>query len=64
MEKTEIGAIIKNLHLQGMTASEIHDDMLKTLAESVPSYATVTRWTREFKRGRDSVEDDPRSRRP
>ena len=64
MEKTEIGAIIKYLHLQGMTASEIHDDMLKTLAESAPSYATVTRWTREFKRGRDSVEDDPRSGRP
>ena len=46
MEKTEIHAIIKYLHLKGMTASEIHDDMLETLAESAPSYATVTRWIR------------------
>ena len=64
MEKTDICAVIKYLHLKGMTASEIHDDMLTTLAESAPSYATVTRWIREFKRGRDSVEDDPRSGQP
>ena len=64
MEKTEIRAVIKYLHLKGMTASEIHDDMLRTLAESAPSYATVTCWIREFKHGRDSVEDDPRSGRP
>ena len=64
MEKTEIRAIIKYLHLKGMTASEIRDDMLGTLAESAPSYATVTRWIREFKCGRVRVEDDPRSGRP
>ena len=64
MEKTEIRAIIKYLHLKGMTASEICDDILGTLAESAPSYATVTRWIREFKRGRVRVEDDPRSGRP
>ena len=62
--ETEICAVIKYLHLKGMTASEIHDDMLRTLAESAPSYATVTRWIREFQRGRDSVEDNPRSGRP
>ena len=43
MEKTEIRAIIKYLHLKGMTASEIRDDILETLAESAPSYGTVTR---------------------
>ena len=64
MEKTEICAIIKYLHLKGMTASEICDDILGTLAESAPSYATVTRWIREFKRGRVRVEDDLRSGRP
>ena len=47
-----------------MTASKIGDDMLETLAESAPSYATVSRWIREFKRGRVRVEDDPRSGRP
>ena len=64
MEKTEIRAIIKYPHLKGMTASEIHNDMLGTLAESAPSYATVTPWPREFKRGRVRVKDDPRSGRP
>ena len=64
MKKTEIHSIIKYLHLKGMTASEIRDDMLGTLAESAPSYATVTRWIREFKHGRVRVEDDPRSGRP
>ena len=64
MKKTKIRAIIKYLHLKGMTASEIRDDMLGTLAENAPSYATVTRWIREFKRGRVRVEDDPRSGRP
>ena len=47
-----------------MTASEIRDGMLGTLAESAPSYATVTRWIKEFKRGRIRVEDDPRSGQP
>ena len=64
MEKTEIRVIIKYLHLKGMTASKIRDDVLGILAESAPSYATVTRWIREFKRGRVRVEDDPRSGRP
>ena len=64
MEKTEIHTIIKYLHLKGMTASEIRDNMLGTLAESAPSYATVTRRIRKFKRGRVRVEDDPRSGRP
>ena len=64
MEKTEIRAIIKYLHLKGMTALEIHDDMLRTLAESAPSYATVTRCIREFKHGRVSLEDNSMSGRP
>ena len=38
-----------------MIASEIHDDMLRTLAESIFLCATVTCWIREFKHGRDSV---------
>ena len=61
MEKTEIRAIIKYLHLKSMTALEIYDDMLRTLAESSLSYATITHWIGEFKHGRVSVEDNPRS---
>ena len=50
-----------------MTPKEIHDDMVQTLAEDSPSYATVKKWAAEFKQGRVSirvVEDDPRSGRP
>ena len=62
--KNEICAVIKYLHLIGMAAAEIHDVMLGTLTESAPSHATVTSWIRNLKRGRDNVEDDPRSGRP
>jgi len=43
---------------------EIHERMVNVYGTDVPSYATVTRWAKEFKRGRDSLEDDPRSGRP
>ena len=47
-----------------MFPSDINEDMVKTLADTAPSYATVKRWVNEFKRGRASVEDDPRAGRP
>ena len=38
--------------------------MANVLGESAPSYATVTNWIAEFKRGRTSIQDGPRSGRP
>ncbi|XP_029634921.1 protein GVQW3-like [Octopus sinensis] len=64
MEKTEYHAVLKYLHLKGMTPSEIHENMVRTLTDNAPSYATVKRWVNEFKRGRESVEVDPRPGRP
>ncbi|XP_029641057.1 protein GVQW3-like [Octopus sinensis] len=64
MEKTEYRAVIKYLHLKGMAPSEIHEDMLRSLTDNAPSYATVKRWVNEFQHGRESVEDDPRPGRP
>ena len=57
-------AVIKYLHLKGMSPQEIHDDMNGTLGDDCPSYATIKNWAAEFKRGRTSTKDEPRSGRP
>lgn len=45
-------------------AKEIHEGMVTETAEDSFSYATVKTWAAEFKRARDTIEDDPRSSRP
>ena len=57
----EYRAVIKFFVLEGLSATEIHTKMVKVLKESAPSFPTVHRWVLEFKRGRTSVEDEPRS---
>ncbi|XP_029634578.1 protein GVQW3-like [Octopus sinensis] len=47
-----------------MAPSEIHEDMVRTLTDNAPSYATVKRWVNKFQRGRGSLEDDPTPGRP
>lgn len=64
MEKIEIRAVIKYFVKKGLSATDIHADMKNTLGEAAPSFSTVAKWTSEFKRGRQSVEDDHRSGRP
>ena len=64
MEKLEIRGVIKNFCKKGMPPKEIHEDLMETLGKESPSYSTVKKWAAEFKRGRESVEDDGRSGRP
>lgn len=64
MDKNEKRAVIKYLHLKGLTQNEIATDMKKVLGDNAPSQATVYRWVAEFQRGRQSTEDEHRSGRP
>ena len=60
MDKIGERAVIQYFHKKGLTPNDIHNDMVATLGKDAPSYATVKRWVAEFKRGRQSLEDDPR----
>ena len=64
MDKFEKRAVIKYLFLKEMPGKTIHDDMLATLGDNAPAYSVVKSWLAEFKRGRNSVEDEHRSGRP
>lgn len=43
---------------------QCHESLASTFGESAPSLETVRRWFKEFQRGRQSFEDEPRSGRP
>ena len=60
MEKVQIRAVIKYFCKKGMPPKEIHEDFMETLGKESASYTccTVKKWAAEFKRGRESFEDD------
>lgn len=64
ISKCEYRAVIKFLTLEKRSANNIYERLTNVYGDSAPSYATVTRWVAEFKRGRTSLEDDPRAGRP
>nr|CAP20021.1 transposase [Eriphia verrucosa] len=64
MEKVEHRAVMKFLTKEGNNAKEIYECMVAVYTDTAPSYATVARWNKEFRHGRESLEDDPRPGRP
>ena len=62
-QNIEFRAVIKFLTKEGTKAKEIHRHMADVYGDSSPKYSTVAKWSAELKRGRDSLEDDPRSGR-
>lgn len=64
MNEIEYRAVIKFFCKDGRNAIYIFNYISKVYGESAPSYATVTRWVKLFKSGRESLEDDNRSGRP
>ena len=47
-----------------MSAKEIYGDLVEIFGKETPSYSTVKKWVAEFRRWRESIEDDERSGRP
>jgi histone-lysine N-methyltransferase SETMAR len=64
MDKIEYRAVIKFLVKEGLTPKKINSKFRKVCGDSSPSFSTIKKWAAEFKRGRTSLEDDPREGRP
>ena len=64
MEQSEFRVLIKHYYLRGKTAKETKEKLDKYYGNSAPSNTTVKRWMQEFKFGRTSTNDEPRSGRP
>lgn len=64
METIEHRAVIKFLTLQGKQADAILNEMTSVYGTEAPSLRTIQKWVSLFKRGRTSLEDDPREGRP
>jgi hypothetical protein len=47
-----------------LTPNEIHSKFIKVYGDSSPLFSTIKKWAAEFKRGRTSLEVDPREGRP
>ena len=62
--KIRYHAVIEFLTLENVPPQQIHNRMTVVYGECAPSYATVKRWAVEFRQGRISLEDGPRSGRP
>ena len=62
--KIRYRAVIEFLTLESKQPAEIFERLTRAYGDSAPSYATVKRWNLEFRRGRQSLEDDPRPGRP
>ncbi|XP_067663365.1 protein GVQW3-like [Haliotis asinina] len=64
MDNVEYRGVIKFLVLEGNRTKQVEEQLTAVYKESSPSAATIKRWVKEFQRGRESLDDDPRPGRP
>jgi transposase len=63
MKKIERQTLINYFHIKELLPTELKAQLAATLGESASSFTTVKTWFAEFKRGRTSTHDAPRSGR-
>jgi transposase len=63
MDEIEYRAVIKFV-VKGLTSNEIHSKFIKVYGDSSSSFSTIEKWDAKFKRGRTTLEYDPRKGRP
>jgi transposase len=64
MGKIEYRAVIKFFLKEGLTPNVIHSKFIKVYEDCSPSFSTIKKWAAEFKRGRTSLQHDPRKGHP
>lgn len=64
MDKLEYRAVIKFLTKEGKSPTEINARLHAVYGTNAPSFSTVKVWARNFKYGRETLDEDPRSGRP
>lgn len=64
LESRDFRAMLFLHFMEGKTAKESHEILSEVFSDQAPSYATAKNWFCNFRRGRESLEDDPRSGRP
>ncbi|XP_063394736.1 histone-lysine N-methyltransferase SETMAR-like [Cydia fagiglandana] len=64
LTKLEHQCVIRFSTKPGKNKKTIKVEMDCVYRESAPSLSTIQKWSSEFKRGRESIEDDPRPGRP
>ena len=64
LERRDYRAMIYYDFRRGLSQEECLKLLLETFSYAAPSRATVFRWFAEFRRGRESLQDDPHPGRP
>ena len=64
MSKVEYRAVIKFLSKEGLATAAIKQHLDGVYGEASPLYSTVKEWAKQFRLGRDNVEDEPREGQP
>ena len=62
--KTEQRAYVKIHTLLQVSSTYIHKDLIEVYNDRTLPYSTIVDWTRRFREGRESIEDNPRAGRP